>query len=92
MQDFYVLMNRRMRATTHLVLTITLALIMIGTSGAASAEKNNFRSAWAGYEGRREWIGKEYWANRLGDWEIRNGRLERKQRVNNKRLIVKFGG
>lgn len=34
-----------------------------------------FQGAWAqGLE--RVWVGPEYYANRLQDWRVRNGRLE----------------
>ncbi len=34
-----------------------------------------FQSNWT-YQNDRYWIGQEYWANRIQDWQINNGRLE----------------
>ncbi len=43
--------------------------------GSAAPDGSVFRSAWpAGVE--RIWAGPEYWANRLQDWRIKDGRLE----------------
>jgi len=45
--------------------------VIIGVSGCAA----QFRSAWpTGVE--RTWVGPEYYANRLQDWRINDGRLE----------------
>ncbi|MEM1296888.1 MAG: alkaline phosphatase D family protein [Verrucomicrobiota bacterium] len=41
----------------------------------ASAEAQVFRSQWE-IEPDRTWIGADFWANRLQDWQIKNGRLE----------------
>ncbi len=43
--------------------------------GAAIAEPVEFQSAWPTHI-ERTWIGPEYWANRLQDWQISGGRLE----------------
>jgi alkaline phosphatase D len=52
-----------------------LALISVGRTAPAGPEASDFQSAWpAGVE--RIWAGPEYWANRLQDWRIKNGRLE----------------
>jgi alkaline phosphatase D len=43
--------------------------------GGDAVQAKSFSSAWpAGVE--RVYVGPEYWANRLQDWRIRNGRLE----------------
>jgi alkaline phosphatase D len=42
---------------------------------AADASGTEFRSAWPG-DVRRNWVGPEFWANRLQDWRIADGRLE----------------
>jgi alkaline phosphatase D len=36
---------------------------------------HGFRSDWP-TQTQRSWIGPEYWANRLQDWQIKDGRLE----------------
>ncbi|MCP3903595.1 MAG: sulfatase-like hydrolase/transferase [Planctomycetes bacterium] len=38
-------------------------------------EATSFASAW-GSRTRRVWIGPEYWANRLQDWRVHDGKLE----------------
>lgn len=38
-------------------------------------DPRHFRSRWAA-DTDRVWIGPEYWANRLQDWRVQNGRLE----------------
>jgi hypothetical protein len=44
-------------------------------SGGGQAVQVSFQSAWPrGVE--RTWVGPEYWANRLQDWRVRDGRLE----------------
>ena len=40
-----------------------------------SSQAAEFKSAWPG-SSTRTWIGPEYWANRLQDWRVNNGRLE----------------
>jgi alkaline phosphatase D len=51
------------------------ALAIYGSLRAPWAVAAEFRSEWpAGVE--RVWIGPEYWANRLQDWRLRDGRLE----------------
>ncbi|MBN2450331.1 MAG: discoidin domain-containing protein, partial [Lentisphaeria bacterium] len=50
-----------------------LPIVMLaGALGLAGAE---FRSAWS-QSVTRTWIGPEYWANRLQDWRLAEGRLE----------------
>ena len=63
---------------------VLITVVNLSITTAIAAEEHTFGSTWGGYEGQRDWIGKEYWANRLQDWEIRNARLECKQRVANK--------
>jgi len=71
--------SQLVRIALALILTATVA---VGVS--SGAEKTDFASAWGRYKGQSDWIGKDYWANRLQDWEIRNGRLECTQSVANK--------
>ncbi len=55
---------------------IALVLAIFAAAGLAqTALAQEFHSAWPqGVE--RVWVGPEYWANRLEDWRIRDGRLE----------------
>jgi len=55
------------------LLIVTLILIFIHLAGYASAK--DFSSDWQNSPNRR-WVGPDYWANRLGDWRLANGRLE----------------
>ncbi len=48
-----------------------LALFAVSPSLGAS----EFQSAWSA-EASRPWVGRDYWANPLQDWHIRNGLLE----------------
>lgn len=43
--------------------------------GASPGFSSEFRSAWE-KEPDRTWIGADFWANRLQDWRIRDGRVE----------------
>jgi len=45
-----------------------------GVTGAA-ADVAEFASDWPA-QTQRVWVGPQYWANRLQDWRIRDGRLE----------------
>ena len=49
--------------------------LLVATLPMAQADATPFRSAWHP-EIERTWIGPEFWANRLQDWRIANGRLE----------------
>ncbi|MCX6561948.1 MAG: hypothetical protein NTZ26_15745, partial [Candidatus Aminicenantes bacterium] len=56
-----------------------LGMFAAGGGGTVPAQPQAggaaFRSAWPmGIE--RIWAGPEYWANRLQDWRVKNGRLE----------------
>ena len=54
---------------------VLAGLLLAAVPSPAAPEGPLFRSAWpAGIE--RIWIGPEYWANRLQDWRIKDGRLE----------------
>ena len=45
------------------------------TSSNAQLGAADFASQWS-QAPDRVWIGPEYWANRLHDWRIQDGRLE----------------
>jgi len=51
---------------------VLLAFILVGCGGPGAGE---FESRWS-QSPDRDWVGPEYWANRLQDWRVRNGRLE----------------
>ncbi len=71
-------MNRTMPKRMRLSILAFLAAILLALEaapGSSGPEGAVFRSAWpAGVE--RVWAGPEYWANRLQDWRIKDGRLE----------------
>ncbi len=48
-----------------------ICLLLVGCQPAGTA----FRTSWPA-DLNRTWVGPEYWANRLQDWQIKNGRLE----------------
>jgi hypothetical protein len=89
-----MIMNKKNRKINYFLLSpppfsLCLVLVLITSASlsvttAIAAGEHTFGSTWGDYEGQRDWIGKEYWANRLQDWEIRNARLECRQRVANK--------
>jgi len=64
-------------------LTGTAALAVLPLTGEQADAQDlsplddprHFRSRWAS-DTNRVWIGPEYWANRLQDWRVQNGRLE----------------
>ena len=65
-------MPQRMRLAIPALLA---AVLLSAVPGSSRPESVPFRSAWpAGVE--RIWVGPEYWANRLQDWRIKDGRLE----------------
>ena len=43
--------------------------------GSCQQKQNFFEKKW-GPDEDRVWIGSEFWANRLQDWKVQNGRLE----------------
>ncbi len=63
------------------IVGVTFALIFI--SRGTSDDRTFFRSAWPNNV-ERTWVGPEYWANRLQDWRVSNGRLECTQGSNEK--------
>jgi alkaline phosphatase D len=64
-------MLRRGRQAVPLVICILVFLLI--WSGVVVA--GEFCSGWPG-DAERIWVGPQYWANRLADWRIADGRLE----------------
>jgi hypothetical protein len=52
---------------------VPLLLAGAGLLGCARADEHLYQ--WQGVEDQR-WVGPDFWANRLQDWQIRDGRLE----------------
>ena len=52
---------------------LLILLLPVACSFQASAQER-FQSDWP--QLRRTWVGPEFWANRLQDWHIAEGRLE----------------
>ncbi len=52
-----------------------LGILMIILSACSNNEISIFKSEWENTSDQ-VWVGSAYWANRLQDWEINNGRLE----------------
>ena len=58
------------------IVSALLAVMLISFIRCTRTEQTSeFRSAWK-EDTERVWVGPEYWANRLQDWRIANGRLE----------------
>ena len=59
------------------VVTINILFLMVVSFfGCQESESSsNYKSNWP-KDVQRTWIGPEYWANPLQDWEIENGRLK----------------
>ena len=53
-------------------LIAALAVLLVGCSERSGTD---FQSSWTNSPDRR-WAGPEYWANRVQDWQVRDGRLE----------------
>ena len=53
------------------IITILISLHLAGNIAGAK----DFKSDWQN-DPARIWVGPDYWANRLGDWRLANGRLE----------------
>ncbi len=68
-----------MRKPIQIIAEWSLRMLFAGsmfiscTSG--EAVKSEFNSNWK-KQNDRYWIGPEYWANRIQDWQIKDGRLE----------------
>jgi phosphodiesterase/alkaline phosphatase D-like protein len=52
-----------------------MVIILVGTGCKGIQEEFAFQSAWP-KDVQRVWLGPEYWANPLQDWQVRNGRIE----------------
>lgn len=62
-----------LRRDSFLVVFVAVFLVLWGLQGGVFGA--DFESSWpSGIE--RTWVGPEYWANRLQDWRINDGRLE----------------
>ncbi len=59
---------------TSRILPVLVVIILI-SSCQKNLETKAFHSYWE-FLPDRYWIGPEYWANRLQDWQLKNGRLE----------------
>jgi PhoD-like phosphatase len=53
----------------------TINIPLVDIPGLEAAKPINFTSNWQN-QASRTWIGPEYWANRLQDWRLHDGRLE----------------
>ena len=49
--------------------------VLILTLVFTACQKNDFRSNWFEYHDMN-WVGSDFWANRLQDWQVKDGRLE----------------
>ncbi|MBL7083206.1 MAG: hypothetical protein ISS41_06200, partial [Candidatus Aminicenantes bacterium] len=58
-----------------IVITIFTFIIVIKIGCSQKVQKADFQSEWA-KDIEQIWVGPEYWANRLQDWQVANGRLE----------------
>jgi hypothetical protein len=56
------------------ILLITAAIICLTAGCEANSVDTRFESSWDASPDR-PWAGPDYWANRLQDWEVRDGRL-----------------
>ena len=68
---------------TMLLLLISLFLVSTPYTTMLTDKPNYFESDWhKNPKIQRTWIGPEFWANRLQDWQLRSGRLECKTNEN----------
>ena len=64
-----------MRNNQHWHIAFLFILLIAGSCTTQKQESTEFTSHWP--EGvHRTWIGPEFWANRLQDWQLNNGRIE----------------
>ncbi len=71
-------MQRRKAVKAIALSTLTPQLLLSkrknrGTSAATPLRPVNFRSSWQSWHDM-DWVGPEYWGNRLQDWQIRKGK------------------
>ena len=62
----------RVSAKKDMTLRALLVVLAVTVGGAQGAD---FSGSWRNVADR-VWVGPEYWANRLQDWRVSNGRLE----------------
>ena len=60
---------RKTMKINYILMSVILCLL------AACAPQNTFKSNWV-ENIERPWLGKDYWANPLQDWQLKNGRIE----------------
>lgn len=60
---------------SKLAIPAILLLVLVAGSCKRSSESRPFNSYWDLLPDRT-WIGPEFWANRLQDWRLRNGKVE----------------
>ena len=64
------------KTTVELMAAASLAVILTIPVGCSrSTQKADLKGEWA-KDIERIWVGPDYWANRLQDWRVTNGRLE----------------
>ena len=55
--------------------SLLIAAIVACTAPFACGGEGDFASAWPA-DAERVWLGPQFWANRLQDWRVANGRIE----------------
>ncbi len=60
---------------TGLIILFLLTGILVGMVGSCEWFAPKFKSQWT-QAPDRTWIGSQYWANRLQDWRLQDGRVE----------------
>ena len=68
-------MKKPVRITIKACFLILLTGMFIASCTSDKAKEIEFSSHWKD-QNDRYWIGPEYWANRIQDWQIKDGRLE----------------
>ena len=64
-----------MRNKQHWQIVYLFILLAIGSCTTQKQDSTEFASHWPD-DVHRTWIGPEFWANRLQDWQLNNGRIE----------------
>ena len=64
-----------MKRTKTSAIIFLFAALSFFPGCSPNRSQQSFQSHWP-QNMQRTWIGPEYWANRLQDWQIKNGRLE----------------
>ncbi len=60
--------------STRLLSSAVTVMVVLLLSSCTRFSGNGYYSAWEKYPDSR-WAGPDLWANRLGDWEVKGGRL-----------------